>query len=479
MSRIFVLLLVLSVCIPGTTFAFSCLDLSSHTERAMSDWWVPGLAVGVIADGKPVFRQTFGVRDTETGASVTAKTLFGVGSVAKSMTALAFSISDAANELPLDTPIGTVLPFFPKEITIRHLLSHTAGWPRHDALWYLDAYDGHTLSRKLAMLPRFAVPGKSFQYNNVPFAAVGAFLSGFSGVPWGSWIKATVMNPAGMTDAVTELSVFRNSEERALGYYPGDEGRIPIPLRDTDPVAPAGGVYAHLNDMLRYVEMLATGGQRDGRQVVPAAAIDRLWQPTTRRYGLGMRVGSWHSEKLAYHPGAIDGYAARISILPERRAGVVVLSNMSGETHVAKIVSQIALDCLVGVSPDDWLARIGPRPPAPEAKPAPPQPVDIDRELETYSGVYTHPSYGSFRFDASSEGQTLAATFHANEIVLDYAGDETWRLRETKWPLRAGLLFRFDNLEGGKFMSVAIPLADGPTYRHNAGPLIFTRAILR
>ncbi|MGB0629423.1 MAG: serine hydrolase domain-containing protein [Alphaproteobacteria bacterium] len=441
----------------------------------MSGWWVPGLAIGIVEDGKPVFRKTFGMRDTETRAPVTANTLFGIGSVAKSMTALSFAISDAQNDLSLDSPVKSILPYFPARITLRHLLSHTAGWPRHDALWYLDAYNRHMLPRKLTRLSRFAAPGKSFQYNNVPFAAVGEFMTEFAGVPWDYWIRATVLDPAGMSDAVTGTAAFRNTKQRAAGYYPAADGRISIPLRDTDPVAPAGGVYAHLNDMIRYVQLLANAGRRDGEQVVPAAAVRRLWQPTTPRYGLGMQIGSWRGEKLAFHPGAIDGYAARISILPARRAGVIVLSNLSGETRVAQIVSQIALDCVVGAPPTDWLARLGPLRPDPEEKPEPPPVTNTDRNREAYTGAYQHPAYGPFLFDAPRENHTLTGTFHDRDIVLDYTGDDTWRLRETNWPLREGLPFRFQNLENGKFQTLATPLADGPSYRHNAGPLTFER----
>ena len=176
----------------------------------MKGWWVPGLAIGIVDRGKTVFRRGFGVSDTVSMAPVSAKTLFGIGSVSKSMTALSFAVSHAQKELSLDTPINIVLPYFPDGITLKHLLSHTAGWPRHDALWYLNAYDRHELPRRLALLPKFSRPGRSFQYNNVPFSAVGEFLTEFAGIPWDDWVRSTVLSPAGMTDALTDVSVFWN-----------------------------------------------------------------------------------------------------------------------------------------------------------------------------------------------------------------------------------------------------------------------------
>ena len=82
----------------------------------------------------------------------------------------------------------------------------------------------------------------------------------YAEIPWDDWIRTPVLNPAGMTEALTDLSGFRDNPQRATGYYPGDAGRIAIPLRDTNPVAPAGGVYAHLDDRLRYTQLLANGG---------------------------------------------------------------------------------------------------------------------------------------------------------------------------------------------------------------------------
>jgi CubicO group peptidase (beta-lactamase class C family) len=332
--------------------AFNCPDLETNTRHAMTGWQVPGLTLGIVANGRPVERWTFGVSDLASQTPVTERTVFAIGSISKSMTALSYTILDAKNELPLDTPVNSTLPDFPAGITIRHLLSHRAGWPRHDALWYLNAYDRQTLPARIGRLPRFAPPGKAFQSNNVPFAAAGAFLTKLQGVSWDDRIRNVILVPAGMTSAMTRFTDFRNSPNRATPYFPAREGRITLDLRDTDPIGPAAGVYANLPDMTRYLALLASGGIVDGRRVVPAKAVQTLAKPTSPRYGLGLRVSKWRGEQLAFHPGFIDGYGARISVLPGRKAGVVVLTNMSGQTPVARIVSQIVLDCLTGAPPD-------------------------------------------------------------------------------------------------------------------------------
>ena len=221
-----IIVVFLVIALPGIAQAFSCPHLPAQTERAMKGWWVPGLAIGIVDRGKTVFRRGFGVSDTVSMAPVSAKTLFGIGSVSKSMTALSFAVSHVQKELSLDTPINIVLPYFPDGITLKHLLSHTAGWPRHDALWYLNAYDRHELPRRLALLPKFSRPGRSFQYNNVPFSAVGEFLTEFAGIPWDDWVRSTVLSPAGI-HCKARLSIRLCSIDLGLdGRVHHDIGRI-------------------------------------------------------------------------------------------------------------------------------------------------------------------------------------------------------------------------------------------------------------
>lgn len=445
----------------------------------MDGWQVPGLALGFVQDGSVTLARTYGIRDIETQKPVRPDTLFGIGSITKSVTALTASITADDGGPLLDQPLRPLLGYLPPHLTLRHLLSHSSGWPRHDALWYLDSYSRDGLSRRLASLPVFARPGAAFQYNNVTYAVAGQALQQATAHPWEQMVRRRILRPAGMTDSVTTVSGFRSMANRATGYFPGDEGRIPIDLRDTDPVAPAAGLYAPLTDMVRYLNLLASRGRLDGRQVVSAKAVDELFAPAAnagnRRYGLGLNLGHRRGERIAWHPGVIDGFGARISVLPDRRAGVIVLTNMSGRTPVAQIVSQTLLDCYLKAPPTDWVARFGTRRPAASSKPPVLIRVAPDRAPAAYTGHFSHPSYGDLILSAGPDGTTLSGLYHRRALTLEYAGSDSWRLTETHWPLREGLLFQFSDAQNGLFRQFTTPLADGPTYRHKAGPLLFKR----
>lgn len=466
--------LALAIAGPSSAATDACPRLDGDAARALSGWQVPGAAVGAVRGGETVLRRTYGVRDVETGTPVGAETLFALGSITKSLTGLATAIAAENGAVSLDAPVRGILPYFPPDISLRHLLTHTAGWPRHEALWYLDAYGREELPRRLSLLPRFATPGAAFQYNNVPFAAAGVALAAVEGQSWDEIVRRTVLDPAGMADAVTTVDAFRAAANRAAPYFPGEDGRISIPLRDTDPVAPAAGLYAHLDDMLRYAALFADGG--NGK--VPANAVRAALAPSTKSYGLGLNLSAWRGREMAYHPGVVDGYGARIAILPAERIGIVVMTNMSGATPVAQILAQTVADCLLGEAGADWVARFGGgRTPSPE-KPAPPPPVAPDRPVAEYAGRYEHAAYGAFVISSGPDGTILTGSFHGRAIALTYAGNDRWRLAETQWPLREGLILAFSGRTDAGFDRIATPLADGPTYRHNAGPLIFSRSPL-
>ena len=459
-----------------------CADFDAQVPAAMTAWQVPGLALGIVRDDRVLYIQTYGVIDTETKAPVTARTMFGIGSITKSLAALSLATAETERLVSLDAPVKETLPYFPEGITLRHLLSHTAGWPRHDALWYIDAYGRTGLVRALATLPRFAPPGRAFQYNNVTYAAAARVLERATGASWDAWVRFRILDPARMRDTVTSINGFEANHERATGYFPGDDGRVKVQPRDTDPVAPAAGLYAHLNDMMRYVQLLTNEGIIADRRILPKEAVRALFRPAAdtggHAYGLGFNLTQWRGHRLAYHPGVIDGFTARLSILPDERVGIIALSNLSGRTPVAQIASQIALDCMVGAPTTDWVKAFGGGRPPPETKPAPPEAQPTDRNPDAYAGEYTHPAYGVISIQPSADGRRIVGRFHWRLLELEYMGADSWRLVRTQWPLREGLVLTFSKLRGGRFGQLSTPLADGPTYRHNAGPLEFIRELL-
>jgi hypothetical protein len=159
----------------------------------------------------------------------------------------------------------------------------------------------------------------------------------------------------------------------------------------------------------------------------------------------------------------------------------MVLTNRSGRNPVPAILSYAIYDRLLELDPVFWIDRF---PGAEEARarrratkrarttamgPA------MTLALESYAGVYSHPAYGSIDIATDGAG-ALKGRIHGIVFPLRHVGGDAWQVTEVRWPFREGLRMEFRINSSGRVSALATPLADGPTYRHNPGDLIFIRA---
>jgi hypothetical protein len=197
---------------------------------------------------------------------------------------------------------------------------------------------------------------------------------------------------------------------------------------------------------------------------------------------MGFYVSRYRGRKLVYHPGVIDGYAGMISFMPDDGLGMIVLTNLSGNNPVPRIVTFAAYDRLLGLEPLPWVERfkmpaISPAISAPNAArrtTQPDKPSRPPRALAAYAGAYDNPAYGRITIRAADNGR-LAGRLHDIRFALVHRAGDDWAVPETAWPLREGLEFSFRISADGIAERLATPLADGPTYRLQAGALSFTR----
>lgn len=474
-------------------------SLPDRTVRdAMAVWQVPGLAVAVVRRGAGVTVRVYGQRDVERNLPVTPRTLFATGSITKSLTALGLAMLAEDGRLDWDTPVANLAPGFRVHrapptgaVTLRHMLTHRTGMPRHDALWYLGVFDRAALMRRLRHLAPAAPLGSVFAYNNLMVAAAGYIAGRLAGRSWETLTRQRILAPLGMDRAKLSLAAFLAAPDRAAGYFPGEHGRVRIDARDTDAIGPAAALYADVTDMARYVRFHLADGAPDGRPPANAATVRLLRTPQTAtgeaaefpeigaaQYGLGFYVTRYRGRRLVYHPGVIDGYAGMISFLPDDGLGMIVMSNLSGRNPVPAIVTYAVYDRLLGLPPLPWVERFGaPAAAAREARPADPPIVSTGpplRPVAAYTGAFDNPAYG--RLEIRAAGKGLEGALHHLRFALVHDRDDSWLVPDTVWPLRKGLKMNFHFDGGGTAVRLTTPLADGPTYRLPAGDIVFTAA---
>jgi CubicO group peptidase (beta-lactamase class C family) len=465
-------------------------------RAAMENWQVPGLAVAVVRDGETVLIRGYGRRDVESGAPVAPETAFALGSITKTMTALGLALLADEGRIAWDAPASRYLPALrfhdaalTEAATLRDLMSHRSGMARHDALWYLDAFGRDELIHRLRHLPASAPLRTIYQYNNLMVAVAGTAAGAVAGTGWEDFIAERLLHPLGMTGTTLSVGAFRALPGRASGYFPASAGREPIPLRDTDPVAPAAGAYAPVTDAAKLLRLLVRDGVADdGTRLVSPEAVNELRRRAMLRpdisrakefrvtgYGIGLYVGTFRDAPMHWHWGAIDGYGGMLSFRPGTGSGVAVLTNLSGHNPVPTMISLAIYDALDGRDPAPWIERYGARPPPtappPHVCPAtggPAYPPD------DYAGRYAHPAYGEARILTTPDDALMLHT-HGRAVPLEPCGGDAWMVRETNWPIREGLLVRFRRDGAGQIGSLDAAIADGPTYRLNPGPLTFVR----
>ncbi|NNG17791.1 MAG: serine hydrolase, partial [Gemmatimonadales bacterium] len=335
---------------------------------------VPGVALAVVKGNETVYAKGFGMADREAGLSATAETDFYIASVTKPFTALATAILDHRGELDLDASMARYFPaveFDPEvhadSVTLRHLLSHTAGI-QNDAIVFRTAFSGeHTpevLTRVLASTtPQRRARRGNFRYTNLGYNIASMVLDKETGRRWQDLLRELVFEPAGLQRTTAYASLPRRdgwpTARPYMGFGPNGLERVYLEKKDNTMQA-AGGLYSTAEDLARWVIIQLNEGRIDGKQVFPAdliretqaleAETEGSFGPFGRTgYGLGWYHGTYKGERLMHHFGGFAGAHSHVSFMPDHALGVVVLVNESSAgTRLAGFLAGLAYEWWLG-----------------------------------------------------------------------------------------------------------------------------------
>lgn len=341
-------------------------QLLDDLHRALPAYGVPGAQLGVLtfdADGTPHSHVAFaGVTNQTTGYPVQAHTLFQIGSLSKIWTTvLAMQLIDEGT-LSLDTKVLDVLPDFTiadspdntANCTIRHLMNHTSGI-EGDAFPDLgrgdDCVDQYV--RYIGRFPARTPLGGPLSYSNGAFVVLGRIVERLRAMTWDEALRTYIAQPAGLDDVWTlPEDVLRFSS--ALGHIravSADESTFPAPV-EPSPVwqlprctGPCGSVSASMPDLLAFASIFLNGGVApNGTRLISEQACLAMTHSTVSLadqgvenvgWGLGWQLPNWGDEPAFGHGGATEGQRAKITILPEHRMIIAVLTNASAGSEMA------------------------------------------------------------------------------------------------------------------------------------------------
>jgi CubicO group peptidase (beta-lactamase class C family) len=316
----------------------------------------PGASVMVIRDGAVVFSKGYGLADLEKKTPIAPETNFRLASVSKQFTAMAVLMLAERKKLSLDETLPAFFPEFPefgKQITVRHLLTHTSG-----LLAYEDLIpDGTTIpvldqdvlrilmgNAATNAAPTYFPPGLQYRYSNSGYALLALIVEARSGQKFARFLKDNIFTPLGMTNTLAYEAGVSVVPNRSYGHALRTNGWQRTDQSLTSSVLGDGGIYSSVADLFKWDQALYTtklsSAKTRQEAFTPATPTDK----PGRSYGFGWYLGEYRGLKQIWHSGESIGFRTRLARYPEKNFSVIILCNRADaklEEFPARIVDLV------------------------------------------------------------------------------------------------------------------------------------------
>jgi CubicO group peptidase (beta-lactamase class C family) len=329
-------LLAISAVVSAGVLSFARADeVDDYVAAEIERQKVPGIAIAVLRNGGEVVKTSgYGLANVEHRVPATERTIFQSGSVGKQFTATLVMLLVEERKLALDDKLVEYIDGAPdtwRDITVRHLLTHTSGLSNavYEKIDLRRDYTEDELTREIAALPLDFAPGDRWSYSNSGYVMLGVLIGKVTGTFYGDLLRQKVFEPIGMTTAhvISEADIVPN---RAAGYRLVDGV-----LKNQDWVSPRlnttadGALYLTALDMAEWEAALARN------ELLRPESLRLMWTPvtlndgSTAEYGFGWSVSELRGQRVIQHSGGWQGFSAHIARYVDHDLTVVVLTNLA------------------------------------------------------------------------------------------------------------------------------------------------------
>jgi CubicO group peptidase (beta-lactamase class C family) len=325
--------------------------VDEYISAEMQKQRIPGLSLVVIKDGQIILAKGYGLANVEHQVPVKPETIFQSGSVGKQFTATAVMMLVEEGKIGLNDRIGKYFTDAPeswKDITVRHLLTHTSGTTDYPKDFdFRRDYTEDELLKRAASIPLAFQPGEKWSYSNLGYVMLGILVSKVTGTFYGDFIQERIFRPLGMSTAriISEADIIPN---RAAGYRLANGD-----LKNQQWVSPAlnttgdGSLYLTALDMAKWDVALY------GEKILKRSSLEQMWTAVklndgkTHPYGFGWGLDEMRGHRIIGHGGAWQGFKSHIARYVDDKLTIVVFANLV-QANVQTIVQGVAAIYLGG-----------------------------------------------------------------------------------------------------------------------------------
>lgn len=358
-----------------------------YIQDAMTSWHCPGVAISIVRGDEVLHRAAYGLRDVEAQLPMTEDTRFAMASVTKSFTAMSVALLVDQGKLEWDKPVREVIPEFilndpyaTAHVTVRDMLSHRTGLPRHDfAAWRLDLPRAEFVKR-LRHLKLSTSLREKFQYNNLMYYMAAHLVERVAGQRWEDFMQEHVFAPLGMVASNFVPEPPHTGQVNANGYRVdrdeegGAKGLIPMPFGAHTELSPgaAGALFSTLSDLTRWLTVHVNDGRLGDLQFISPDNLKQMHLPqmiipgggfnealmgnTIFAYGMGWFIEPYRSYTLIHHGGNVEGHSLIVGFVPQERVGLVALTNIAA-VPLRDVLLYEGLDRALDLSDRGWNAK--------------------------------------------------------------------------------------------------------------------------
>lgn len=365
----------------------SAAEIEQIVTKAMKEFNVPGIAVGIIKDGKVIHAKGYGVRDIGKRGKVNEETLFSIASTGKSFTAVALALLVDEGKISWKDKVIDHIPDFrmndpwvTREFTLKDLLVHNSGLGVGAGdlmLFPSQAFSRTEIISNLRHLKPVSSFRTKYDYDNLLYIVAGEVIASVSGKTYEEFIDQHILKPLNMAHCSAQPEYMKDHKNIAQPHIFEDgklqaiEGNL-IPGQKTV-FAAAGGMLCSVKSILKWHNMHLNGGKLPNgdiflsekqqkftmtpQTITPVSPYSHKWFGTNfSSYGLGWQLNDIYGEKMAHHSGGLHGMLTINAMIPNLKLGVAVYTNQqSGVARIA-IMNQI-MDAYLTHQKTDWIER--------------------------------------------------------------------------------------------------------------------------